>query len=168
MLAQVAEVTLEGRPSVREVHLNGGGFGLREEACVQVILMGHTTLPVSQLTWALHWTKSWSNCCCLYSWLTYGEVTRAKYSFEVLVYTWCCYTWSMKLAVNWWLDQSMEYGVTRSGGSCRGPRLTVSSLLTRNVCAPFCILVCIFEFLGIFIFLYIFVFFCVIVFWTFI
>ena len=50
MLAQVAEVTLEGRPSVREVHLEGGGFGLREEACVQVILMGHTTLPVSQLT----------------------------------------------------------------------------------------------------------------------
>lgn len=60
------------------------GLWPREEACVQVILMGHTTLLVSQLTWALHWTKSWSNCCWLYSWLTYGEVTWAKYSFEVL------------------------------------------------------------------------------------
>ena len=46
---------------------------------------------------------------------------------------------------------SMEYGVTWSGVSCPGPRLTVSSLLTRNVCAPFCILVsffvfCVFDF----------------------
>ena len=41
---QVQEVTLEGRPSVREVHLQDEGFGPMEETGVRVIMMGHTTL----------------------------------------------------------------------------------------------------------------------------
>ena len=47
---QVEEVTLEGRPSVREVHLQDGGFGPAKEAGVQVIMMGHTTLNVFTTT----------------------------------------------------------------------------------------------------------------------
>ena len=47
MLGQVAEVTLEGHLSVREVHLQDGGFGPPEEAGVQVIMMGHTRPSLS-------------------------------------------------------------------------------------------------------------------------
>ena len=47
----------------------------------------------------------------------------------------------IKYGVNWRFEQlyGVYGGVTWSGVSCRGPRLTVSSLLARNVCAPFCI-----------------------------
>ena len=64
MLGQVAEVTLEGHLSVREVHLQDGGFGPPEEAGVQ----GNT--DQSQLLYTvllLFGTRLWSNCCWLYS-----------------------------------------------------------------------------------------------------
>ena len=55
---QVEEVTLEGRPSVREVHLQDGGFGPAEEASVQVIMMGHTTLNVFTTTQIYKYTNT--------------------------------------------------------------------------------------------------------------
>ena len=55
---QVEEVTLEGRPSVREVHLQDGGFGPAEEAGVQVIMMGHTTLNVFTTTQIYKYTNT--------------------------------------------------------------------------------------------------------------
>ena len=55
---QVEEVTLEGRPSVREVHLQDGGFGPAEEASVQVIMMGHTTLNVFTTTQIYKYTNN--------------------------------------------------------------------------------------------------------------
>ena len=55
---QVQEVTLEGRPSVREVHLQDGGFGPAQEAGVQVIMMGHTTLNVFTTTQIYKYTNT--------------------------------------------------------------------------------------------------------------
>ena len=49
MLGQVAEVTLEGHLSVREVHLQDGGFAPPEEAGVQVIMIGHSPCPSTQI-----------------------------------------------------------------------------------------------------------------------
>ena len=194
---QVQEVTLEGRPSVREVHLQDGGFGPAEEAGVQVIMMGHTTLNVfttsqiykytnnthkyrntqrkemsnysqcnvSQLS--LHPTLQCEHCILLGAksncWWLYspGDVwgksprlnavsrcyvlpsSRRCIAYLLVLVRGTARALHIKYGVNWRFEQlyGVYGGVTWSGVSCRGPRLTVSSLLARNVCAPFCIFV---------------------------